>query len=144
MKNYFQVRHIKNLLEHKHFYLWLAEFWTLLIAVLCLENSKKLPSIGIKSADKYVHFTFYFVFTILWFLYLIKKNSHIKNTVNRVLIIVFLAALFYGVLIEIAQTVFTVSRKGDVLDVLANTTGSVTAVFLLRLYDTTFRKEKIK
>ena len=57
---------------------------------------------------------------------------------------VFLAALFYGVLIEIAQTVFTVSRKGDVLDVLANTTGSVTAAFLLRLYDTTFRKEKIK
>ena len=138
------MRHIKNLLAHKHFCLWLAEFWTLLIAVLCLENSKKLPSIGIKSADKYVHFTFYFVFTILWFLYLIKKNSHIKNTVNRVLIKVFLAALFYGVLIEIAQTVFTVSRKGDVLDVLANTTGSVTAVFLLRLYDTTFRKEKIK
>jgi VanZ family protein len=121
-------------LAHKHFYLWLAEFWTLLIAVLCLENSKKLPSIGIKSADKYVHFTFYFVFTILWFLYLIKKNNYIKKTVSLVLIKVFLAALFYGVLIEIAQTLFTVSRKGDVLDVLANTTGSVFAVILIRIF----------
>ena len=131
------MRHIKNLLAHKHFYLWLAEFWTLLIAVLCLENSKKLPSIGIKSADKYVHFTFYFVFTILWFLYLIKKNNYIKNTVSRVLIKVFLAAFLYGVLIEIAQTVFTVSRKGDVLDVLANTTGSVFAVILIRIFTNT-------
>ncbi len=142
MTNYFQVRHIKNLLVYKHFYLWLAEFWTLLIAVLCLENSKKLPSIGIKSADKYVHFTFYFVFTILWFLYLIKKNDYVKNTINHALIKVFIAALLYGISIEIAQSLFTVSRKGDVLDVLANTTGAITAVFLLRIYANTFFKRE--
>lgn len=142
MTNYFQVTHIRNLLGHKYFYLWLAELWTVLIAVLCLESSKKLPSIGIKSADKYVHFMFYFVFTILWFLYLIKKNNYVKNTINPALIKVFIAALLYGISIEIAQSLFTVSRKGDVLDVLANTIGAITAVFLLRLYANTFFKKE--
>jgi len=66
--NYFQVNHIKNLLAHKNFYLWLAEIWTLVIAYMCLTNANDLPEvdvinkIGIQSIDKYVHFTFHFVF----------------------------------------------------------------------------------
>lgn len=126
---------------HKYFYLWLAELWTVLIAVLCLESSKKLPSIGIKSADKYVHFTFYFIFTLLWFLYLIKKDILTKR-INQILIKVFVAALLYGIAIEIAQSLFTVSRKGDVLDVLANTTGSIFAVILIRIYTNTISKKE--
>lgn len=126
---------------HKYFYLWLAELWTVVIAVLCLESSKKLPSIGIKSADKYVHFTFYFIFTLLWFLYLIKKDILTKR-INQILIKVFVAALLYGIFIEIAQSLFTVSRKGDVLDVLANTTGSIFAVILIGIYTNTISKKE--
>jgi len=130
-------------LEHKYFYLWLAELWTLLIAVLCLESSKKLPSLGIKSADKYVHFTFHFVFTILWFTYFFKKESEIKTSLNKLLVKVFLASLLYGISIEIAQSLFTETRKADVLDVMANATGAIFAVLTLILYWKNSLKKKI-
>ena len=123
--NYFQVKHIKNLLEPKYFYLWLAELWTLIIAFLCLVSFKKLPSLGVKSADKYVHFTFHFIFTILWVLYLLNKDSNENKVMKTILIKIFLASLVYGILIEIAQSFFTATRQGDVLDVMANATGSI-------------------
>lgn len=140
--NYFQVKHIKNLLAHKFFYLWLAELWTLLIAFLCLVSFNNLPSVGIQSADKYVHFTFHFVFTILWFLYLKKKYS-IRKPLKEIVLKVFLASFLYGVLIEIAQSLFTATRQGDVLDVLANTSGTISAILVIMLYVTFFNKEKL-
>lgn len=143
MTNYFQVKHIKNLLAHKYFYLWLAEIWTLTIAFLCLVSFKKLPSFGVKSADKYVHFTFHFVFTILWAMYLIKKESDKNKILKTILIKVFLASLVYGILIEIAQSLFTTTRQGDILDVMANATGSIIAVLFLSINDFVFYKKKI-
>ena len=140
--NYFLVKHIKNLLAHKYFYLWLAELWTLIIAFLCLVSFKKLPSLGVKSADKYVHFTFHFVFTILWVLYLIKKESITKQILKLVIIKVFITSLLYGIAIEIAQSLFTITREGDVFDVMANTSGSIAAVLLITIYASTFFKKK--
>lgn len=141
--NYFQVKHIKNLLAHKYFYLLLAEIWTLSIAFLCLISFNTLPDFGVKSADKYVHFTFHFGFTILWVLYLITKKSDTKQILKSVLIKVFIASLLYGIVIEIAQSLFTTTREGDVFDVLANTSGSITAVLLVLIYTSTFFKSRI-
>ena len=144
MTNYFQVKSMQNLLVRKYFYLWLAEFWTVLIAFLCLTSFKKLPSIGVKSADKYVHFTFYFVFTILWFLYFNNKPSNSNKSSKALVLKVFLASFFYGVFIEIAQSLFTTTRKGDLLDVIANTTGALGAVFILVLWGHYFTKKDIQ
>lgn len=136
--NYFPVKHIKNLLAHKYFYLWLAEFWTLLVAFLCLVSFNKMPSVGLPSADKYVHFTFHLVFVMLWFLYYNSKKPNDK----RVLLKVFVASLLFGISIEIAQELFTTTRKGDFFDVLANTSGAILAVAAVVFYKAYFKAKR--
>ena len=137
--NYFPVKHIKHLLAHRNFYLWLAELWTLLIIVLCMVSFKKLPTLGIPSADKYVHFTFHFVFTVLWYVYLKKRNPQSK----RLLLKVFLASLVFGIVIEICQSLFTTTRIGDIYDVMANTSGSLVSVITIIFYADYIRRNKL-
>jgi len=131
------VKHIKNLLAHKYFYLWIAEFWTLVIIILCLVSFNKLPNVGIQSADKYVHFTFHFGFTILWFLYLNHKNPSDKNAIFKV----FFASFLFGILIEASQSLFTLTRKADIYDVMANTAGSFAAIITVLSYKVLFKKK---
>jgi VanZ family protein len=122
---------MQRLLVHKKTYFSIASLWTILVTYLCLVSFSNLPSLGIGNADKYVHFTFHFIFTLLWFLYFNVKKVEQKKS----LIVVFFASLFFGIAIEIAQTLFTTTRKGDVLDVLANTSGAIIAVLVLVLYN---------
>jgi len=103
----------------------LAIGWTILIAVLCLVKFTDLPSFGVSGADKYVHFTFHFVFTILWGFYLWAKLNEITiSKIGRVVILSFC----YGILIEILQEIYTKTRHADIFDVLANATGALAAL----------------
>lgn len=108
----------------------LAIGWTVLIAVLCLLKFSKLPSFGVSGVDKYVHFTFHFVFTLLWgFYYWLKQNElKLQNLVQIVII-----SLSYGILIEILQETLTTTRHADIFDVLANLTGATVAFGLFVL-----------
>lgn len=128
---------IKRSLVHKNIYLFLAVSWTMLVFFLCLLSVGSLPKLSIKvsGVDKVVHFTFHFVFVLLWFLYL--KNKKIKP----VLVKIFLASFSFGVLIEICQSIFTLTRQADVKDVLANATGAITAITILFLYHKFFKKD---
>jgi VanZ family protein len=76
--------------------------------------------------DKYVHVFFHFVFTSLWILYL---KSQIKNA-NKYspLVISFFSSVLLGLMIEVAQELFTTTRSADLFDILANTSGAVLAV----------------
>jgi len=108
----------------------LAIGWTILIAVLCLVKFTDLPSFGVSGADKYVHFTFHFVFTILWgFYFWAKLNDITISKIGRVVILSFC----YGILIEILQETFTKTRHADIFDVLANGTGAIVALVLFVL-----------
>jgi VanZ family protein len=103
----------------------LAIGWTILIAVLCLVKFSNLPSFGVSGADKYVHFTFHFVFTILWGFYSWAKLNDITiSKIGRVVILSFC----YGILIEIFQEIYTKTRHADIFDVLANGTGALVAL----------------
>ncbi|QBZ96819.1 hypothetical protein GS03_00301 [Flavobacterium sangjuense] len=108
----------------------LAVGWTLLIAVLCLVKFTDLPSIGVSEADKYVHFTFHFVFTMLWGYYFWLKLNEIALTK---IVYVAISSLCYGILIEFLQEKFTTTRHADVFDVLANFSGAVVALVLFVL-----------
>lgn len=125
--NYFPVMSIKTLLAHKSTYFWLAQVWTLFVAVLCLMNGSNLPQIGVKGVDKYVHFIFHFVFASFWFLYRYKKTFRPIEAARWVLI----ASLLFGIFIELAQAYLTTSRNPDVFDVLANTIGALAALSVL-------------
>lgn len=124
--NYFQVKTIKNLLERKKGYLWLAIMWTLFMAYLCLTDFNKLPTIRIGGLDKSVHVILHFFFTSLWYLYLSSSRIIKKNQV----LVVGIASVFYGAIIEVAQALFTTTRKADVVDVFANSVGTIAACFV--------------
>jgi VanZ family protein len=122
------VKPTKNLLVLKKLVLGMATFWTLLILFLCLVQLNNVPSVGIKGADKYVHFTFHFIFTLLWCVYfflLIKKVTF--KHLGSVLVV----SLLFGILIELLQGAFTTTRQADTFDVLANFTGACVGIILM-------------
>jgi VanZ family protein len=95
---------------------------------------------GVKKGDKYAHFTFYFVFTVLWYFFL---RSKIKSTV-KTLALVFALAVALGIIIEICQDIFTKDRSADIHDVIANTNGSAAAVIMLWLGLRVFKPSALK
>ncbi|APA00927.1 VanZ family protein [Flavobacterium commune] len=104
--------------------------WTANILYLCLIRISELPEIKISYIDKYIHAFFYFVFSLLWFYALqfyFKKVSR-----KKLFVVVVLMAFVFGIAIELFQTFLTTSRSGDVIDVVANTAGSLLAILLIR------------
>ena len=127
------MKNTKHLLARSKFYLIAAICWTFVIAILCLVSFKKLPSVDVKSADKYVHALFHFGFTILWYLYFKMQNG------GKWLLKIFLFSLAYGATIEIMQGLFTETRQADLHDIAANCSGSLIAVLVIILYDKLFK-----
>ena len=113
---------------HKNSYLSVALIWTCSILLLCLEPASDLPKIEINNVDKLAHFTFHFVFIILWYLYFKSATNKINYQTS---VILFLVSLVFGIGIEWSQQVLTTSRKGDVLDVISNISGAFTALVIL-------------
>jgi VanZ family protein len=126
-------------LEHKKGYFYLAALWTLFIAYLCLTDFDKLPTIKIGGLDKSVHFILHFFFTLLWYLYL---KSAFKT--KWIIAFVVLLDVAYGSLIEVGQTLFTITRKGDVLDILANSVGTAAAVIVILSVTRFYIREDLK
>lgn len=122
--------HTNNSLVLKKATFSLAIGWTLLIAVLCLLKFTNLPAIRVSGADKYVHFTLHFVFTMLWGYYFWLKLNEI---VLKKIVFVVTSSLCYGILIEILQETFTATRHADIFDVLANFSGALVALVLFVL-----------
>lgn len=122
--------HTNNLLVLKKAIAGLAIGWTILIAVLCLVKFNDLPSLGVAEADKYVHFTFHFVFTMLWGFYFWIKQKEIKPSKIKQVVII---SLCYGICIEVLQEIFTKTRHADIFDVMANLFGTSLAFIMFVL-----------
>lgn len=107
----------------RKYYILLTALWVVFITILSLVSFNTNTLISVKNSDKVVHFFFYFVLTLL----LLKSfNDKLKY---KYLIIIILA-ISYGIVIEILQNEFTLTRKADFYDVIANTTGIITVVVL--------------
>lgn len=128
LMNYYQVKLTKHLLEHKKTIQVLTVFWTGSVAYLCLASTESLPSVEVLKFDKFGHFTFHFGITILWFLF---WKTTFKNENKYALLKAFLFSFFFGVAIEITQYLFTTTRNGEILDVIANTNGALIAVLFI-------------
>jgi len=111
----------------------LAIGWTFLILVLCLVNFNDLPKVKVSGADKYGHFIFHLIFTLLWGYYFWIKQNHIAL---KKLVYIVLTSLCFGILIEFLQGAFTKTRQADSLDVLANFSGAMTAFLVFVLIKT--------
>lgn len=128
-------------MEHKKNF-FLAILWTLGITVACLVSIGDVPKVTILGKDKSIHSFFYFVFSVLWFLFLTKEIPH-WSFARKAILVVF-SALFYGAIIEVCQEQFTTSRKADVYDVIANVTGSIIAILVLFLIGKFRKRNAIK
>ena len=113
----------------KRIFLVLAIAWTGVILFLCLIKSSDLPQVSIQNLDKVVHAFFHFMFTSLWFLFFRTKINSL--TITKPLVISFVFSVFFGILIEILQSLCTTTRTADVFDVLANVTGASLAVIFI-------------
>lgn len=94
-----------------------------------------VPVVAVDQADKIVHLCFYAVFSILWFQYL---KTRIKNT-KTLFLSVFVFSVFFGIVIEICQSLFTVSRQADLKDAIANTIGTLIGLAVMALYNKRFK-----
>ena len=96
-------------------------------------KSSDVPVVQIANLDKIVHAFFHFVFTLLWFLYF--KNHFSRMSTFKKAIIPFLLSVFFGLLIELFQNVFTATRMAELYDVLVNILGAIVAVIYILLYE---------
>lgn len=124
-------------MHNKNTYLWLALLWTCIVTVLSLVTIGNIGnSIPIPNKDKYVHFAFYFIFVVVWFLF--AKRTKITKKVKW---IVLFSSIGYGILMEICQGIITANRSPDVMDVFANSIGAITGLIfitiILKKYKTT-------
>lgn len=95
--------------------------WTLTILISCLTSAKNISSLHFSflGYDKVIHVSIYFVLVILWLFYFTTKQVPTKKMYIRVA----LAAVTYGIIIEILQGAVTNDRSADFLDVIANAIG---------------------
>ena len=109
---------IRRLSERNLFVL--ALLWTIAITVASLISVGEMPKVDLPGNDKTIHFLFYFVLTLLWYVALERKY---KNRLLKFLIVG--ASIIYGIIIEILQGVLTKTRQADFYDVVANSLGAI-------------------
>jgi len=116
---------IKTLLAHNAYKLAIA--LTIFIAVISLVSLKGMRpiSVGISNFDKIVHFTLYFLLTLSWFF---AAQEPIKKRTKKIILI--LALISYGIIIEALQDGMTTHRQADFYDILANSIGVLLAAIL--------------
>lgn len=119
-----------NLSVPKQFLLLWALICSGVITYFCLTDSSNIPAVSIPSIDKIVHFCFHFGFTISWILFFKKELKGKAPDDYKAYLISFIFSVFFGITIEILQSVLTATRSSDVSDVLANALGALFGVFM--------------
>lgn len=107
----------------RKYFIILSLIWVVIITVLSLVSFNTSKIVTIQDTDKFVHFAFYFVLTLL-----VLKS--VKDKLKCKYLIVITIIFIYGIIIEVLQERFTFTRKGDIYDIIANFTGIVFASML--------------
>lgn len=113
----------------------------MIIMYLSMANSHtfdKIPVFNIPYFDKLVHFAMFFG---LMSVIILENRKTLKSW--RLLFLTGLIPLFYGILIEVLQAAFTVTRSGSVYDALADFAGILVSI-LLWVWIQPFKKEIIR
>lgn len=92
------------------------------------DNISNVNLFNIKHLDKIIHFLMYLIFTITLFASF-EKHKLMKG--KKQIIVILGITILYGLLMESFQYIFTTYRSPEFLDVLANTLGSLTGIFLI-------------
>lgn len=110
--------------------------WTILVGIACLVDASAIPSVSsidIPNKDKIVHFTFYFVFSVLWSKYLLSMQNWKPF---KTYFLVFISASVFGIIIELLQGCCTETRAAELGDVAANCSGSFLGLLCVSIFAT--------
>jgi VanZ family protein len=113
----------------KYSWFLLAIAYTIFVFVISLIKINKPVEVKISHFDKLVHVGIYFVFTIVWFMAIVKND--IKRFFFKAIVKASILAFVTGVLIELLQDLNPNARSGDVKDVIANSIGILFAVLFV-------------
>ena len=106
--------------------------WLLIIFILLTMPGSDIPSsdfLEIIYFDKWVHIGLFAFLTFLWqYPFLNYAKSQLK-----VMLIIPILALAYGIAMEFVQKYFTASRTFDVTDMIADGSGVIIAIIVSRL-----------
>lgn len=100
----------------------------LIILYLSLASSDtldKVPILNIPHLDKIVHFLMYFS---LMSVILVENRKSLKGI--KQLLIIALIPFFYGILMEVLQEIFTISRSGSFFDIISDSAGVLISLLL--------------
>jgi len=114
-------------------YNWPSILWAAFILYLCMMPAHHLPHIAIPNFDKLVHFTFYFVLSILMSWGWIKQQTF-DSLHTGAWIKIFVIGCAYGLLIEIMQETLTTDRHFEWLDEAADAVGSAAGLIAWAAY----------
>lgn len=106
------------------YFAWVL-LWAAIVLALCLMPASTVGTERIplfEGADKMVHTGFFFVFTVLLYEALIRKQASSSPNAKSIILVLSLSILFAG-LTEILQWKFAPSRSGDWWDFLADLIG---------------------
>ncbi|MEL6810421.1 MAG: VanZ family protein [Bacteroidota bacterium] len=93
--------------------------YTSIITFLLLFPFTHMPKVDMPSFDKIGHVLIFVLLVLIWLLFDLLRTTSGRLRGFRILIFAFI----YGIVIEVLQGMFFVSRTADVWDVVANTTG---------------------
>lgn len=111
---------------------WLA----LSVVLLCLPGSAipKYSWLALIHADKWIHITLFFILCFL-FSFPFKRSSLTKNEKLKWFVLITLTGIAYGTLMEFVQDRWVPNRSFELLDIVADSTGSALAlIYSLRKF----------
>ncbi len=116
-----------------YFRYMLSILWTFVILYLSLANfqSDELPKIRIPHLDKIVHFAMYFIYT-----FLLIWETEKRQKFNKIIIAIY--TVCFGITMELLQNFLFEYRSGDIYDVLANSSGTITAAIFFNKFNKIF------
>ncbi|MBW2938637.1 VanZ family protein [Aureisphaera sp. CAU 1614] len=128
---------IKQLLK-SNFLRILAIGYSLFVTVIMLVPITKGPKVNIPFFDKIVHALLYFLFAIIWLFYFRSLGKESKS----IYVFVSIALFIYGIIIEVLQGSYIVTRTHDNWDIVANATGIIIGVLVFYKAKDTFLSKK--
>lgn len=132
----------------------LAPLYTIAIVILSLVKNP-MPPVNIDQADKFYHTIAYLLMALFWHIFFytqylsrhhltdFKISDIFKNWSVKIALVAGVFSLFIGILLELGQEYISVNRTMDAMDVIANLTGIILAIILLRITHVIINKQKV-
>ena len=122
------IRHTKKLLGARTL-LFLGILYTFIITYVFVSPKPDLPEIEFfLSLDKIGHFIIHAILSLIWLTYFFVKKKGASTALMVLSILIF--CLSYGIVIEVYQQMYVASRQADLLDVVANSIGTLAGLIL--------------